>query len=357
VRFTRLEELGGRRESGDVWQIPFSLPTGANGMSFRTCPSAECAPRLFQLGELVDNAPQPKRRRPTARRVPGVAGMTCPYCGFDGDDDAFVDEADREAMMEELTWAVTEDAADYILGGVRPFHTRGLISMELSVERNPQPRPLRIARREDLLRDVRCQICSRRYGVYAIGLYCPDCGSANLGVHFAREATLVRRQTGLAAEAREAGEPELAYRLLGNAHEDVVTALETYLKTTYRHLAHGSTDSSERRVGNAFQNVDRAQRRFARFELDPFSVLERDELTTLRIIIEKRHVVGHNLGVADEKYAEVAEDERIGETVELLADQVLEFVGLAERVVQQLDASLGDRIKAERASRRKRPTK
>lgn len=355
MRFKRLEDLGGRRGEGDVWHIPFSLPTGASGMSFRTCPFEDCAPRLFQLGELADDAPRIKRRRPKARRIPGTAGMTCPYCGLDGADDDFIDERDIDAMMQELEWAVTEDAADHIFGGIRPFRTPsgGLVSIELKAERNPRQRPGRFVHREDLLRDVHCNVCARRYGVYAIGLHCPDCGSANLGCHFEREVVLVTRQVDLAADAREARDPELAFRLLGNAHEDVVTALETYLKTTYRHMVkQNPTEGSERPLGNTFQNIEKTQRRFAPLGMDPFSVLAADDLDTLRVNIEKRHVVGHNLGVADEKYAEVVQDERIGETVELLSEQVLGFVDLTKRVVRQLDSNLGDLIKAGGSKRR-----
>jgi hypothetical protein len=215
--------------------------------------------------------------------------------------------------------------------------------MEVKVDTRRRSRP--VAFREDLLRDLTCAVCACRYGVYAIGIFCPDCGSPNFSVHFARELALVEKQIALAATAGEGEEPdeELAYRLLGNAHEDVVTALETYLKTAYRHLvrrdlaAEAEKLTTKRAIGNAFQNIEKGRKLFARLNLDPYASLKEAELETLRRNIEKRHVVGHNLGVADEHYVEAAGDESVGRTVTILAEQVSEFASLCTRVVEAVE--------------------
>src|SRR5256885_975016 len=68
----------------------------------------------------------------------------------------------------------------------------GFISVRMDLKRSHRPKPLAI--REDLLRDLECGICRRSYGVYAIALFCPDCGGPNLALHFQREVQLVREQ-------------------------------------------------------------------------------------------------------------------------------------------------------------------
>jgi hypothetical protein len=60
----------------------------------------------------------------------------------------------------------------------------------------------------------------------------PGCGAPNIHLHFAREAALVRHQVEL-ADNLASEQSELAYRLMGNAHEDVLTAIEATLKTVY----------------------------------------------------------------------------------------------------------------------------
>src|SRR5690606_20102462 len=92
---------------------------------------------------------------------------------------------------------------------------------------------------------------------------------------------------------------------------------------------------------NDFQNIDIARRRFAEFDLDPFDCLDETELETLRLNIQKRHIIGHNLGVVDEKFAAHANDARIGETVHLMGEDIRVFADLCQRVVDRLDAWLG----------------
>src|SRR5258706_442999 len=109
----------------------------------------------------------------------------------------------------------------------------GLFGINMSVRRSKASPPLAI--REDLLRDLTCRVCDRNYGVYAIALFCPDCGTPAVAAHFSRELELVGKQADLAIKTQEE-DPELSYRLLGNAHEDILTAYETAQKTVYQYL-------------------------------------------------------------------------------------------------------------------------
>src|SRR5690606_14600549 len=127
-----------------------------------------------------------------------------------------------------------------------------------------------------------------------IALFCPDCGARNVHVHFAREVQLVGRQCELARQVGETGEEELAYRLLGNAHEDVVTAFETYLKTLYRFLVRQRLSEradelvAQRAIGNRFQSLDRGRKLFETLSIDLYGGLTSEELAFMRLNTEKR---------------------------------------------------------------------
>ena len=148
-----------------------------------------------------------------------------------------------------MKWAASRDISDYLEKMSRDFNRsqpRGeLISlrMDFKPSRVPEPR----AWREDLIRNLACDICGREYGVYAIALLCPDCGCKNFHVHFEREIELILQQIDLAEQVAENGNNELSYRILGNAHEDVVTAFETYQKTFYRYMVKRSFSDEEAR--------------------------------------------------------------------------------------------------------------
>ena len=61
--------------------------------------------------------------------------------------------------------------------------------------------------------------------------------------------------------------------------------------------------------------------------------------------------MGHNLGIADESYAEIAQAELPGQTVRLLGDEILRFAKLCEDVVVQVDAKLLERCERWTADR------
>lgn len=344
-RFRRLEKykVGGTRNRMEL-QMP--LPTSPSGKVYRWCPSEDCRPRLFLFGD----AQRPENLDVSeVRRNPGARGTTCPYCGIDADDDEFCYEGDIKAIQKYMEWAAAKDISDYFEKMSKDFNRSqrrgGLISlkMEFKPGRKSEPR----AWREDLIRNLACDTCGREYGVYAIALFCPDCGCRNLLVHFEREIELILQQVDLAKQLAEDGNSELSYRILGNAHEDVVTAFETYQKTLYRYMVKRSFSpeeagkmTSKRAIGNRFQNVDRAKAMYDNLALEPFGTLTPDELELMRLNIEKRHVIGHNLSVADEAYSDTEEREKPGTTIEILADDISAFAETAKKVIVELERSM-----------------
>lgn len=326
-------------------ELSVPLPKTPDGKANQRCPDNECHPGKFQIGSAPQERPAGALKRMC--RTPGPGETICPYCGTMARDREFIDPEDVEVAKREIAWAARRDVADAFKEIALAFNRRtpsgGFVSLRMEVNERYCPHPM--AWREDLLRDLVCQLCARRYGVYAIALFCPDCGGPNFATHFAREVELVTKQTDLAEQLREEGKRELAYRLLGNAHEDVLTAFETYLKTAYRflmkdlHEAEGEAKKM-RFGGNWFQNVNRAQRAFAELGVHPFEGLSEDDLAFLRVNIEKRHVVGHNLSVADETYVEATQEEHPGCTVRLLREEILRFAGVCAEVIRRLDGRL-----------------
>lgn len=340
--FNRLEryKVGGTKDKMEL-QIP--LPKTQSGKIYRWCPNNNCSPRLFLLGD---------GKRPEnidvsrLRRTPGTQGTTCPYCGIDADDDEFNYEGDIESIKKYIEWAASRDISDALEKMAKDFNrsqtTGGLISINLDIKTNSTPQPK--AWREDLIRNLACDICGREYGVYAIALLCPDCNGNNLHVHFEREIELILQQIDLAEQVTESGNNELSYRILGNAHEDVVTAFETYQKTFYKFMVKKSCSYEEaekmiskQAIGNRFQNIDKAIGLYQKLSINPFGVLDQDEIQLMMLNIEKRHVIGHNLSMADEAYSDTEKREKPGTTIRILADEISEFAEIAKKVVLELE--------------------
>jgi hypothetical protein len=296
------------------------------------------------LGDRADPPPDvDEAKRQRMKLEPGSPRTVCPYSGVVGDDEEFVHPDDREAAIELARHAALADMEQQLQGMFEGLARRqsksSLLKIEVKTSSKTRPRPRFY--RSDLLRELECDHCGRDYGVYAIGLFCPDCGAPNLHLHFSREVDLVNAQVQL-ADGLDPEHEELAYRLLGNAHEDVLTAFEATLKTAY-FFGRQQVSPSEAlpRVGNDFQNVERGQRRFAELGFDPYAVLDDAELAAIKLNIQKRHVIGHNLGVVDAKFAEESGGAGIGETVHLVGEDIRTFAQTAQKVVNALDGWLG----------------
>ena len=264
------------------------------------------------------------------------------------DDAEFVHSADMAAIREQVLHDAAADVSDHLGHWARDFNRRqprgGFISIKM--EHKPRPIPRTIAIREDLLRDLSCEICARSYAVYAIALFCPDCGAPNLALHYRREVQLVHEQLTLATAQDAANRPELAYRLMGNAHEDVLTAFETTLKTVYRYLVRERLPEraeelcTKRAIGTTFQSLVRGREKFGLLRIDPFAVLPDQEFTRLKLSFEKRHVIGHNLGIADEHFVALTHEGQLGATVRLLAEEIGTFADTCLTVIAGLEATL-----------------
>ncbi len=124
----------------------------------------------------------------------------------------------------------------------------------------------------------------------------------------------------------------------------MVTAFETYQKIFYTYVVRLTFSDDEagkmiskRAIGNRFQNIDKAGELYKNLSIDPFAVLTSDELELMRLNIEKRHVIGHNLSMADETYSDTEKREKPGTSVRILADDISEFAKTAKKVILELE--------------------
>lgn len=343
MKFSRLDRY---RTGGTNSHMRLGLPAPRtpDGRVYRLSPNENAQPRHFVLGEVVAEVPLTDALRARMKHEPRIKQTVCPYSGTVADDDAFTHPDDVKAALEMVKHDAVQDVEDAFAEMVRnafkgSSSSKGFIKITANVKQStPKPRP-RFAR-QDLMRELVCDHCGRDYGVFAIGLFCPDCGAPNLRLHFTRETELVDDQVSL-AESIGIEKEELAYRILGNAHEDVLTAFEATLKTVYLYGKTQDGTDPPPKIGNDFQNVDKALRRFEELNLNPFGDLTEPEIAALRLNIQKRHVIGHNLGIVDDKFATHVNDAKIGETVHLVGEDIRQFAAISQKVIDKLDAWLG----------------
>lgn len=347
LRFKRLSRyrVGG---SEDRLRLAMPTPMSPSGKTYQYSPNPDAPPRLFLLGDADPLEARTTPRRPMRRR-PGPGQTVCPYSGVMADDEEFTHFDDLRVIKKHIQRLVEADIEDHLADMARDFNRRqprdALISLKMDVPRRARSqthRPLAI--RQDLMRNVDCTLCGRHYAVYAIALYCPDCGAPNLLRHFDRELSLIDAQITLAESDTGELDKELAYRLLGNAHEDVLTAFEAALKVAFRQLAlmhtdHGAEPPSPP-TPNTFQNIRKGSAAYRSIGLELFACLDESELSALSDHVQRRHVIGHNLGIADDLFTKLTDSGRIGQTVSIIADDIRAFGELCRRVIEHVEQTL-----------------
>lgn len=329
--------------SNDKETISVPIPTSPTGKIRRQCPNEMCKPRNFLLGDAIREFAKKASKPVGARRKPQTDGMTCPYCGSDHTDEDFIHPQDREYALDVVRETFASDVHKMLSDTARRFNRNskgGMVtaSMEVKPRRKINPNKYR----EDLLRNVTCSVCTREYGVYALALFCPDCGSPNILDHFDRESEIVSRQLQLAKQTRDGGDSELSYRLIANAHEDVVSAMEAIFRAVYRYCA-----SSEDQARPRMQNFDQASEAFQTIGIDLRQGMTPEQIERIKWNIQRRHLVGHNLGLADEKFVTFKSDmsfgtpAREGQTITIMPESVEEFVADIRQPVSVLNATIG----------------
>ena len=326
-----------KRESGDNYIMSLPLPTDEQGMVARECPEPDCAPGYFKI------------RPGTGVADPGCDRCYCPYCRSEGEQGNFLTHAQRNyaksVVAREARSGVqrmVKDALGLDSRGRRRIDG-GFMSIEMSMKHSPPPTVV-MPFEEELRRNVTCPHCSLTHAAFGIAVWCPDCGKDIFLTHVAAELDVVRKVLEEVGGRGQRLGPRVAARDIENALEDIVSAFEAVLKFTYKRKLTATLGAEEaerklRRLGNAFQNPERAAK-ILRDELG-VDLVGSIEYEGVGKTFQKRHAITHNLGVVDRQYLEHSSAaDGLGREVPLTAEEVGKTVGLVERVLSDIYTSL-----------------
>lgn len=332
-------ELKATRTGPDQYQMTVSLPPDAEGRIARECHAENCSPGYFKV-------------KPGTGLIDAQKAF-CPYCRHDDEPDAFTSSEQlryaKDLVLREAQHGVSrllKNALGLGSSGRRAI-TSGLISIEMSLKESQKPHVLRPVE-DEVRRDVVCPHCGLDQSVYGLATWCADCGKDIFLTHVEAECSVIRIILSDVDRRREVLGPRIAARDIENCLEDTVSIFEAVLRVLVRrHLVLRGTgdpaiDKLFRKIGNAFQNLERSAEIFKNeFQISLFDCLSDEESRMLGDAFNKRHPITHNLGVVDRKYLEralSAEDE--GKEVLVSQEEVLVAVATSMKVFRSVHASL-----------------
>jgi hypothetical protein len=312
------------RRLGNNISIP--IPADDDGFTGRECPQQDCEGYFkieFGTGLKGEGFP-----------------CHCPYCGHtDGHDHFWTKEQveyARSVAMRKITAALYKDLKKLEF----EHKPKGAFGIGISMKVKPgQPVPIHSYREKQLETEVVCDNCTLRYSVYGVFAFCPDCGQHNSLQILDKNLEVVGKVLDLAA-----GSPkELADRLIENALEDCVSALDGFGREVCRVHAKTSIDPAKA-VNVSFQNLEGARQHMnGLFKVDLTTALTDEEWKAAAQAFQKRHLLSHTMGVMDDEYVRRSGDPYavVGRKVSIDAGEVRQLAQIIGKLGRYLSETMG----------------
>ncbi len=151
--------------------------------------------------------------------------------------------------------------------------------------------------------EIQCDACQARYAVIGSAFFCPACGhnsvvrtytDALTKIQLKRDSQAIIRQALTVASGKDSA--EITCRsLLESCISDGVVAFQRYCESLYSMFGDASF--------NAFQRLDQGNQLWASaVGVGYTDWLDAEELSRLKILFQKRHLLAHNEGIVDDRY-------------------------------------------------------
>ena len=260
----------------------------------------------------------------------------CPYCGHTaGHDEFWTQEQIRYAKsvaMRRISDAIRKDLKSLEFSQ-KPRGPLG-IGLSMKVKTGP-PLPIHHYREKELETTVVCTNCTLRYAVYGAFAFCPDCGQHNSQQILGANLEVVRKMLDLA----ESHDNDLRIKLIENALEDCVSAFDAFGRELCRvHADRTSNPATMNRM--RFQNLVHARAELQTIGVEMTAAIMTDAWEQALLLFQKRHLMAHKLGVADQEYVNRSGDRNAvpGRKVRVGSDEVTELRETLWRVADSLTA-------------------
>ena len=311
-----LERVGNR--------ISIHISADEQGFTGRECPKPECE-GYFKIvsGTGLEGEDLP---------------CHCPYCGHTaGQEEFWTQEQIKYAesvAMRTVSDAIIKDLKELEFG----HKPRGRFGIGISMKvKAGAPLPIHHYREKELETTVICSNCTLRYAVYGAFAICPDCGQHNSQQILGANLEIVRKMVDLA----ESNEGDLRERLIENALEDCVSAFDAFGRELCRvHANRTSNPASMNRM--RFQNFVHARSGLQGVGVEMTAAITPDAWEQALALFQKRHLIAHKLGVADQEYVDRSGDRDAvaGRKIRVSTNEVMELSNtlwtLAESLTTQL---------------------
>ena len=303
-------------------EIPITFLSDDKGYFDRECPNENCA-FVFKIN--MDDW----------QEKISDEEVHCPKCGHIDTSDKWWTQkqlADIEKAM--ANWAVShiQDELDKIFKSLER-NTRG--NKYVKITYNPGERitftnnPL--GQSEEWEQDIQCPKCGTRYSVIGTAYFCPCCGLSVIEDIFEDSIDEMKaffeKQYGLDKAV------SMCQSMLEGCLGDIVSIFQKFAVEKFKALSTRSVKV------NDFQIVEKGSRLFEEVPSKGYDKwLNEVELSTLKLMFQRRHIIEHNGGIVDKIYLEKSKDSnyKIGQRLVVHKAELYELI----RIIKTLGNGL-----------------
>jgi len=238
----------------------------------------------------------------------------CPFCRHEAlSDQWFTIEQVEHAQAEALA-VMKGKIHNSLRSGAQKFNRRqpknSFISMSMKVTGGPKRTHTIPANAADLMQlEIQCESCESRFAVIGSAYFCPACGHNSVTRMFRDSLRKIRAKKDGVGVVRQAlietagkDEAELTCRsLIETCISDGVVAFQKYCEGMYE--GYGKAPF------NAFQRLEQGSDLWKNAIQKGFDAwLSEEEIRSLGILYQKRHLLAHNEGIVDARYIQKSDD-------------------------------------------------
>ncbi len=316
----QLQDLNGRT-------ISIPIEPDEKGYLDKQCPSKQCE-FLFKINNedwtnLVKNE-----------------AVWCPMCRHEAPADQWFTLAQVEHARSEALTVVKGEINNSLRTDAQKFNRRkprnSFISMSMEVKGGTHRTYALPARAAGLMQlEIQCENCSARFAVVGSAYFCPACGANSVVRTYRDSLRKIRAKKDSEETIRQAlsdavgrDEAELTCRSLRETClSDGVTAFQKYCEGLYEPFGKAPL--------NVFQRIDEGSDLWRPAVGRGYeSWLTAHELSSLRVLYQKRHILAHNEGIIDQRYIEKSGDStyKPGQRLVVIKGDIENLLSLLEKL-------------------------
>ena len=274
----------------------------------------------------------------------------CPLCRHEAPADQWFTLEQVEHAKAEALAVVKGTINNALRSGAQKFNRKqprnSFISMSMKVSGGTRRTHTIPAKAAELMQlEIKCESCESRFAVIGSAYFCPACGHNSVTQTFSDSLRKIRAKKESIDIVRNAlnesvgkDEAELTCRsLIETCISDGVVAFQKYCEGMYE--AYGEIPF------NAFQRLDQGSALWKSATQKDFSSwLSSDELNTLNVLYQKRHLLAHNEGIVDAKYIQKSCDPtyKEGQRIVISGKDVEFLVSVLEKLSKGIEEACSD---------------